>query len=213
MLFVIIKGRGDKLKIKTILKDKKAEVFTGTFLCIMIIMIAFSLMSITFLVNTHYKVTREMEHSLTLLQTSVQKDAYNSLETFTPEEYKNSVSNYKLRTQYENLLKENSLFTYNEKTQSFVGDGFEIKDITINYSIPDEQIEDKLDDKLDYGFSVDYTVTATINYTTNLMLSDKPITLTTGKINFTSSYGFLDDVNDFENQRGNSDSSKYDTKG
>ena len=176
-------------------------------------MIAFSLMSITFLVNTHYKVTREMEHSLTLLQTSVQKDAYNSLETFTPEEYKNSVSNYKLRTQYENLLKENSLFTYNEKTQSFVGDGFEIKDITINYSIPDKQIEDNLDDELDYGFSVDYTVIATINYTTNLMLSDKPITLTTGKINFTSSYGFLDDVKDFENQRGNSDSSKYDTKG
>lgn len=201
------------MKIKTILKDKKAEVFTGTFLCIMIIMIAFSLMSITFLVNTHYKVTREMEHSLTLLQTNIQKDAYNSLETFTPEKYKNSVSVYNLRTQYENLLKENSLFTYDEKTQSFIGNGFEIKNITINYSIPDEQIEDRLDDGLDYGFSVDYTVTATINYTTNLMLSDKPVTLTTGKINFTSSYGFLDDVNDFQGQAGNSDSSKYENRG
>lgn len=201
------------MKIKTILKDKKAEVFTGTFLCIMIIMIAFSLMSITFLVNTHYKVTREMEHSLTLLQTNIQKDAYNSLETFTPEKYKNSVSVYNLRTQYENLLKENSLFTYDEKTQSFIGNGFEIKNITINYSIPDEQIEDRLDDGLDYGFSVDYAVTATINYTTNLMLSDKPVTLTTGKINFTSSYGFLDDVNDFQGQTGNSDSSKYENRG
>lgn len=201
------------MKIKTILKDKKAEVFTGTFLCIMIIMIAFSLMSITFLVNTHYKVTREMEHSLTLLQTNIQKDAYNSLETFTPEKYKNSVSVYNLRTQYENLLKENSLFTYDEKTQSFIGNGFEIKNITINYSIPDEQIEDRLDDGLDYGFSVDYTVTATINYTTNLMLSEKPVTLTTGKINFTSSYGFLDDVNDFQGQTGNSDSSKYENRG
>lgn len=203
------------LNLKMVLKDKRGDVFSGTFICIMIIMVAFTLMSLTFLVNTHYKVTREMEHSLSLVATEQARESYQHLANFDSTYFAKDFQ----KNLYLDKLKENSYFVYNEDDKSFTGKGFKISNIDIKAEVPDDQtlfFENEKDINENYnpdsGFDIYYTVTAKIDYTSNLMLSDKPVTLSTGSIKFTSSYNYLDQINDFHNSGGNNDFSKYGDK-
>lgn len=202
------------MHIKTILKDKSADVFSGTFICVIIIMVAFTLMSLTFLVNTHYKVTREMEHTLNLIATEQAKDDYDFLASSSSY----GIYEYFDTERYINSLKENPTFEYNENDGSFEGKGFKVSNINIEAEIPEEQKQltpwGSVTDDYDFnsGFDVHFTVTAKIDYTANLILSDKPVKITTGDIKFTSSYEYLNDINSFQNQGENNDFSKYQDK-
>lgn len=193
-------------KLISALKNKKAEVFQGTFICVMIIIIGFTLMSLTFLVNTHYKVTREMEHCLTLLQTSAQKDMYDSLESYNPTLYQGKKAEFQER--YFDYLQDTDIFEYDEANDCYIGPGFVVRDVSLDYTIPSGQYEADSS-----GFTVNYTVNATIDYTYNTVFLEDPVKITTGSIDFTSVYEFVNDESVVSGVEGaQSDSSKYGNK-
>ena len=63
------------------------------------------------------------------------------------------------------------------------------------------------------GFTVNYTVNATIDYTYNTVFLEDPVKITTGSIDFTSVYEFVNDESVVSGVQGaQSDSSKYGNK-
>lgn len=183
------------------IKDKKANIVEGTFICVIIIMVAFCLMQMTYLLNSHYKATRAFEHSMTLLETSVQRDVYQSLSNFTYSEYK---PNGDLKKQYLAFLQKNEELKYDENSNSYIGDNFIIKADDINIKYKKNGVNGS-------SFDIEYTVTSKITYTLNMFFTEEPIKFTTGNINFTSKYTYVNDVGSDSNLvNGNdSNSSKY----
>lgn len=197
-----------------ILKSKRGSVIGGAFICIMIILLAFTLMQLTYIFNSHYKATRTFEHTLTLLETNIQKDAYDSLRNYDVDNYKNQIENslYRnhtsLKDEYIKLLEKNSDIKYDKSAQKIIGDHYEIK-------LSDIKIDCEVESSKKDSYVISFHVTSNINYTTQIFFTDKPITASTGNIDFTSKYEFINDLGkDSQAVAGNgNDTDKYNNIG
>jgi len=189
--------------MQSTLKNKRASIIGGSAICVMIILVAFTMIQVVYMLNTHYTVTRAFEHSLTMLETTLQRETYDSLSDFQSGSYQGDLEakleeqGTTLKNKYLYFLEKNPNFKTDEENNQLVGNGFTI-------SFDDINIKSVTKDATDHSFKVDFTVTAKISYTTKLALADKPTKISTGKIDFTSSYEFVQNVGeDSNNVSGN----------
>jgi len=142
------------------------------------------------MINDHYKVTRAFEHTLTLLQTNLEDDVYSGMSNYNSTYFmQNMPTDDELKNEYVELLKDNIAFEYEPSSGSYVGNGFSIPEnsIKISYTYPNYSKD---------GFTIEYKVSAEIIYKIQTVFQNKPVSLSTGNINFTTKFNFVSEYNE-----------------
>lgn len=206
------------LDLRKRLLDKKGEAVAGLAVCLTIILVAFSLIQMVLTLNTHYKLTRRLEHTFTVAQTAAIQGGgvYLGFGTDIDELVSEIMGEAAVAAWSELAWMEYEVEESGEDFYIFNIDGQKLKVSGFDYDYKVERAprNDSVNPD-NTALKVTTNVRMNVEYVFNTILSDEPLTVKTDPIEFSTTVQFVDDYTGNTQQHwnnSNTDNSKYEDR-